>query len=328
VERLELDLGGLVVVTEAGTNHFALTPILAAHAGAARVYAVSRDSRWGEAAATHEAVERLRRTLGAPDRIESVETLGQEILGSADLVTNLGWVRPLDEQKVEQMRPGAVISAMCEAWEIRAEDIDLVACARRGVRVAGVNEDHPRVDVFEHNGLLAVKMLQRLQIEVHGTRITIVGNGKFAERIATTLEKLGADVRRTPGFSHERAPGALEAADAIVIADYAKTDLLLGEGGEMSVEELLKLSPYAAIVQFAGWIRADELRDAGIALFPGREIGPRRMGCTMAFLGPAPLIDLHGAGLKVGAMLLGKPGPDGLVQPITSVRERFALEVP
>ena len=72
VERLELDLGGLVVVTEAGTNHFALTPVIAAYAGAARVYAVSRDSRWGEAAAAHGTVERLRRTLGAPDRIEAV----------------------------------------------------------------------------------------------------------------------------------------------------------------------------------------------------------------------------------------------------------------
>jgi hypothetical protein len=38
------------------------------------------------------------------------------------------------------------------------------------------------------------------------------------------------------------------------------------------------------------------------------------MGRTLAFLGPAPLVGLHAAGLQAGAMLLGRAGPEGLLQ--------------
>jgi hypothetical protein len=238
------------------------------------------------------------------------------MLRSADLVTNLGWVRPLDQAKVRCLRPGTVIAAMCEAWEVRAGDIDLRACAARGVRVAGVNEDHPAVDVFEHNGLLAVKLLHALQVEVYAARIAVAGEGKFAARIAATLSKLGADVRRAPSLAGESGAWAVERADAVVVADYTKKTVMLGSGGDMAVETLEKLAPHAAVVQFAGWVRTGELRAAGIPVYPAEEVGPRRMGRTMAHLGPAPLVGLHAAGLKAGAMLLGRSGPEGLAQPI------------
>jgi hypothetical protein len=314
IGRLELDLRDLVVVTEAGTNHFALTAVLAAHAGASRVYTVSRDSRWGSADSAHAAVENLRRALGAPDRIVAVGRPEEEALERADLVTNLGWVRPLDALKINRMRPGAAIAAMCESWEVRPGDIDRAACARRGIPVVGVNEDHPWVDVFVHNGLLAVKMLQQLQIEIHATPIAIIGRDKFAARIAATLSLLGAEVRRSEALAGEGARRAVEGTEALVIADYARTDRILGAGGDMTVDQLLKLAPHAAVVQFAGWIQAPALRAAGIRVFPEEEIGPKRMGRTLAFLGPGPLVGLHAAGLKAGAMALGRSGPAGLMQ--------------
>jgi hypothetical protein len=303
-----------VVLTEAGTNLFALTPVLAVHAGASRVYTVSLDSPWGSAASAHAEVDGLRRALGAPDRIVPVTRPEDVALEHADLVTNLGWVRPLDAPKIGRMRAGAAIAAMCEAWEVRPGDVDRAACARRGIPVAGVNEDHPQVDVFAHNGLLAVKMLQQLQIEIHAARITVIGRDKFAVRIASTLDRLGAAVRRAGCLAGERGRLAVEGADALVIADYTRTDLILGEGGDMTVEQLLKLAPYAAVVQFAGWIRAASLRAAGIHIFPEEEVGPRRMGRTLAYLGPGPVLGLHAAGLKAGAMALGRPGPPDLVQ--------------
>jgi hypothetical protein len=45
-EQLGLDLRGLVVVTEAGSGVFALTPVLAVLLGAERVRAVTQDSVW------------------------------------------------------------------------------------------------------------------------------------------------------------------------------------------------------------------------------------------------------------------------------------------
>lgn len=314
VDRLGLDLRDLTVVTEAATGHFALTAVIAAWAGASRVFTVARDSRFGKAAEAHGAVARWRKRLGAPDRIVPVERLDAGVLKQADLVTNLGWVRPLDAAKVRKLGEGRAIAAMCEAWELRPGDIDLRACAARGVRVGAVNEDHPAVDVFEHNGLLAVKMLHALQVEVHGSRIAVAGEGKFASRIAAALARLGSDVRRAPALSGDQGAWAVENADALIVADYTRETLMLGKGGELTVESLQKRAPHAAVVQFAGWVRAGELRAAGVPVFPEEEIGPRRMGRTMAFLGPAPLVGLHAAGLLAGAMLLGRPGPEGLVQ--------------
>lgn len=50
IETFELDLAGLTVLTEAATGYCALTPVLAAVAGADRVLALARDSRHGTAA--------------------------------------------------------------------------------------------------------------------------------------------------------------------------------------------------------------------------------------------------------------------------------------
>ena len=49
VSELELDLRGRVVVTEAATGAYGVTPVLAGLAGARTVYAVAGDSRFGTA---------------------------------------------------------------------------------------------------------------------------------------------------------------------------------------------------------------------------------------------------------------------------------------
>jgi hypothetical protein len=45
VARCALDLNGAVVVTEAATGSYAVTPVLAARAGASKVYALTRSTR-------------------------------------------------------------------------------------------------------------------------------------------------------------------------------------------------------------------------------------------------------------------------------------------
>ena len=49
VKRLELDLSGKVVLTEAATGAYIVTPVLAALAGA-EVYAFTKDTRYGTVA--------------------------------------------------------------------------------------------------------------------------------------------------------------------------------------------------------------------------------------------------------------------------------------
>ena len=45
-------------------------------------------------------------------------------LEDADIVTNSGHLRPLDEEAVGRMKPGAAIPLMYEAWELRPDDVD------------------------------------------------------------------------------------------------------------------------------------------------------------------------------------------------------------
>lgn len=47
IEELDLNLLGATVLTEAGTNAYLLTPLIAAMAGADKVYAPARDSAFG-----------------------------------------------------------------------------------------------------------------------------------------------------------------------------------------------------------------------------------------------------------------------------------------
>ena len=49
IEALNADFAGLTVLTEAGSNHYLLTPLIAAIGGAEEVLVLTRDSRYGRA---------------------------------------------------------------------------------------------------------------------------------------------------------------------------------------------------------------------------------------------------------------------------------------
>src|SRR3974390_943380 len=94
IAKFGLDLRGRVVLTEAATGHYQLTPIIAAQAGADRVLALARDTRFGAARAISDALlERCRRWECSGD-VETVFARDDPALGTADIITNLGAVRP------------------------------------------------------------------------------------------------------------------------------------------------------------------------------------------------------------------------------------------
>ncbi|MEJ5197352.1 MAG: hypothetical protein WHX53_00370, partial [Anaerolineae bacterium] len=263
---LDLDLSGLVVLTEAASGPYVVTPIIAALAGAARVIALTAASRYGSVEAvvaeTHALAdlcgvgvqvadasaaargdenlrsngfsrsgqpgatkvattkERILRTdvhaaagattdenahrtrafrrllssrgqpaeASSPDRQEAIFGTGSvevytvrrlELFAAADIITNLGFVRPIDAAAVAAMKPTAVVPLMCEGWEIRPGDVDLEACRARGIPVIATNEDYPGLEVFAYSGWLALKMLFDAQIEVHKSRLAVVSGDKF-----------------------------------------------------------------------------------------------------------------------------------------------------
>jgi hypothetical protein len=66
---MRIDLSGAVVVTEAATGAYAVTPVLAAMAGAEFVVGVTRETRYGTADEVRRQTYELARAAGVLDRV-------------------------------------------------------------------------------------------------------------------------------------------------------------------------------------------------------------------------------------------------------------------
>lgn len=314
IDLLELDLSGLTVLTEAASHLYAVTPVIAAMAGAERVFAITRDSAYATVESVSAQTRALEKLCDVEERVEIHTRRMPALFARADIVTNLGFVRPIDAAAVSVMKPTAVVSLMCETWEIRPGDVDLKACADKGIVVLGTNEDFPGLEVFTYSGWLALKLLFEAQIEIHKSRVVVVSRDKFGKVIQRQLQRIGvlthlvADLRMV-------APSELADADALFIADYTRNDVIIGPDGDMTASELADLAPSITVVQFAGRLDLPSMVTHGLTVYPHTELSAHRMAITLAGLGPRPVIELHSAGLKVGqwAHDIRKSGADPVV---------------
>lgn len=293
VSTLALDLGGAVVAVEAGTKAFLATPLLAAMAGAERVFTVTKDTRFGTRVEIHAHLARLVAAAGLEgSRIVTIAG-SEEVDRELDIVTNLASLRPLDERWLSRTSACAAVSYMCEAWELREGDVDLAACTARGIPVAGQEEDFEGMAVFESVGQLAVKMCFEAGLGVRGDRIAVVGKDRFATVSSHALRANGATVQAVAGAE---AMGDIREADGVLVADYSADDVLLdGRLGEVARG--------LRVVQLAGRVDEAALRAAGAVVYPGGPLPARRMSYTLSHLGMRPTVNLLAQGLKVGELL-------------------------
>jgi len=80
VQRCQLDLTDLAVFTEAASAAYAVTPVLAALAGARRVYALAPSSESGSFEEIKQATDALARIASVGDRIEVVSEKCRDII--------------------------------------------------------------------------------------------------------------------------------------------------------------------------------------------------------------------------------------------------------
>ncbi len=302
ISFLELDLSGLTVLTEAASGPYVVTPVIAALAGAERVLALTHDSRHASAEAVIAQTRALEALCGVEGSVEIYTQRSLDLFAQADIVTNLGFVRPIDAKAVAAMKSTAVVPLMCEAWESRPGDVDLEACRRKGILVLGTNEDYPGLEVFAYSGWLCLKMLFDAQIEVYKSKIVVISSDKFGPVIEQQLVRSGAlvDLMDTlRGISEQELAGA----DAVVVADYTRDEMIIGPEGDLTAANLATMAPGAAVIQFAGRVDVPSLIKCGILVYPGVALGPHRMAKTLAELGGRPVVELHAGGLKVGQAL-------------------------
>lgn len=297
----KLNLKGLTIFTEAASGEYIYTPIIAAMAGAEKVYAKTNDSKY----ASKEDVKRDTLLLAKLCKIENtVEVVfDKEKINEADVITNLGFVRPIDKNTIDMMKKDAVISYMCEAWEVREEDVDINYCKKNGIRIMGTNEDYLGLDVFNFSGPLCLRMLFDSGLEVYKNKIVILSNDKFGKVIFEQLIKITDDVSLINNINNQNKK-MIKNADVLIIADYTENKYFIGKTkAYISAKELKDLSKFITVLQFAGNVDLEDLKENNIKYYPEYKVGSFRMGKTLAYIGPKPVIDLHCAGLKVGEIM-------------------------
>jgi hypothetical protein len=294
---VRLDLSGAVVLTEAATGAYAVTPVLAALSGADHVYAKTDGASVDGGRQAWAETRELAARLDVASRIELVTGRSHDVTARADIVTNSGHVRPINERFVGWMKPTAVVSLMYEAWELRPRDVDVAACQRYGIAVAGTNERHPAIDVLPYLGVMAVKLLTDAGVAVYGVRVLLLCDNAFAEFIRHGLENLGAevDVMSTLWVNGKRRP-----YDAIIVALRPHPRPILSAADARLIADAW---PGVVVAQFWGDVDRSAFRAIGVPIWPLTAPKPGHMGLLPSAVGPEPVVRLQAAGLKVGEIL-------------------------
>jgi hypothetical protein len=307
-ERFALDLSGLAVLTEAASGPYLYPAILAARADARRVYAVTRDSRYARADAVIAATREAAEHWGVADVVEVAADRPAAWVADADVVTNSGFVRPIDAAMVEAMKPTAVVPLMWETWEFRDGDVDLDACRRRGVLVLGTNESQPPCDMTGYSAALGLKVLFELGFEVYGTRTLLLGGQpSLGVAIETGLARAGAPVTRFGAAGgrpyetlaqHFAEHGA--DYDVLLVAEHADPRPLLGDSGLIDFDTIRRVNPALSVGVIAGAVDGDGLAISGLNHVPAAIQPFGHMSYQPYEMGPRPVLELFAAGLAVG----------------------------
>lgn len=308
ISRFGLDLSGLTVYSEAASGAYLLTPIIAALAGADKVFAQTRDSRYATAQQVRLETMELAEQYGVAGILEVHAERCNECLAQSDIITNSGFVRPLNRDLILALKPTAVIPLMWETWEFRESDLDLDLCKDKGILVLGTKEQEPPCDLRFFTGLFALKLLFELGYD--GGKVLLLGNSPLpAGAIADHMRRLGVDVTwvsaeaegdmhydqlQTHFMSHGHV------YDIMLLAEHKHHHPLVGAGGLLEFHEILDVNPNLKIGVISGNIDAIELKTSGLRYFP-EHISPTGFLSYQPYhMGPRPVLTLYTAGLKVG----------------------------
>jgi len=306
IARINPDLTGQTVLTEAASGAFASTAVAAAAAGAKHVIACTRDSRWGSACDVMRETNLLAQLLGVSERIE-VRGHDEPLdisKNSVDIVTNLGFVRPISREMIMQLPCHAAIALMWEPWEYRKEDVDLSACLERQIPIIATNEHHPDVSTFRSVGILVAKLLLECQFEILNLHILIVGSNPFGNACAEVLQGMGGTVTLvdpTLEWYTDVLCRKLKQVDSVVVIEHRYKGELFGQENQALLQIIA--SRQLPFIHVCGNIDDECLRLSGVRKYPELPVEVGYMTVTTAHVGFKPVVDLHVAGLHAGSLV-------------------------
>ena len=300
IKILDLNLKSYVVLTEVGSNNYIYTPIISLLAGAKKVYAWTRDSSYGNGEEIAASCLKIAKTLGLDDRLEfSVNNKDFEHVKQADIITNSGFIRPINQALLKYAKPNIAVPLMFEAWETRGQDLDIEACTRNKVRVAGTWENHPKINVFNYVKELTLKMLFEAGYEISGNKFIIWSSDYFGEKAEEVLKHNNAEeVIVTTNYNILLSN--IKNVDAVLLFDYHETRDYFSPNGIFNLNELTKVNNHFGIVHLYGNVDVNYLREKNIQVYPDKNGKALNMTFTLAHVGLLPVIRLLTAGFKVG----------------------------
>jgi hypothetical protein len=321
VRALDLDLRGKTVLTEAASGAYIVTPILAAIAGA-KVFAFSKTTRYGKVEEIFSNTRALADSFKEfPLDIHLTDQLSPEIIAQADIITNSGHLRPLNESILKHAKDGAVIPLMYEAWEWRDADMDIGYVRKRGIKIGATNERHPQVDVFNYLGDMALKQIFDSGICPYKNKFILLCNNDFGPFIAKVLAGIcdglaviDLDEHRPRynenqidwigGFPDVNIPENYKNAEAVIFTAYPFDKDWIGDKTPVSIHQIRSQLSDPFILRYAGDLNEDYLYNMGVRFFP-RHVHNGHMGILPSAIGYDPIIRLQSGGLKTGEALLG-----------------------
>ena len=297
VKEFELDISGKVVLTEGATGNYAATPIIASLGGAKKVFAFTKDSEHGSSEDAEKEVYELAKLSGVEKKIEVVRSLEDVPFSEVDILTNTGFLRPIDRGLIGKLSPKCVIPLMYEPWEFktRRNEIDLEACYEKGIKVYGTNEGDGRVRTLDYLAFTILHILLADKISPIDTKVLLIGCRRFVEPVFDVLKSTGYKLKAILNYDFHLSEVEVKSYDAIVILEHERDKTIIG-GGEESFLHKDMVGEDTLVIHVCGKVDFEEVKFRYIP----EKIKPfGYMSIRADFVFPEALIKLHTAGLKV-----------------------------
>ena len=317
IQDLNIQLQNECVLTESASGAYACTPVLAA-LGGAEVHAFARDSKYGSARECIKEVQTLAELCGVSDRIHFHTEKNEMPWERATVITNSGALRPLDSAVLERVSASCRIPLMFEAWEFRAQDLDLDFCKLKGIRVAGTNERHPQVDVFGYLGDMVVRLIQDAKQTPYRNKFIVVSNNDFTPYLCKPLVSMSAAVGVYCPLEYK---SEIENLGATYLGDWNSTEIpndwkstsaVIYTGSPFSENlwgnfPLLNFHVWKSLnspllLRFAGDVSEADFVQHEINFHP-EQVPAGHMGILPSAIGWDPIIRLQAGSLKVAQLM-------------------------
>ena len=309
INLFDLNLSNLNIYTEAASNNYFFNPILALKAGARKVFAQSKDSIYGKSTNILNLLYKNAKELNLHHNLEILNSRNHKCLSESDIITNSGFVRPIDKNLILSLKKTAVIPLMWETWEYRKDDFDLDECKKNSILVLGTKETEYPCDMTLYMGKLAIKLLKHLYYDE--SKILLIGRDPSpAGHIYNELLKIKKEVtfvsstKRSNIKYNEFKKYFLQYGSEykfIILADFMSDQSLIGEDGLITFKEIENINPQIKIGIISGSFDIKGLFNSSLEFYPKNFPNENyKMKYHLSELGVEPVLKLFAAGLKVG----------------------------